>query len=171
MARTAVIILLSLPSTILADCRHFFVQKQVAVVQQQVVIPAIAVSPYIYQAGRDIEADALAAKVAALVTPAVVQQLRTQPLTQSQTSPLPPPAPVAAPPSALSQHCSKCHSGALPKAGITFDGVTLLECRHVTAALRALASDKMPKDHKVPPEVKGALMEELLSLERKEELP
>lgn len=156
MARAVLIaaLLAALGTPALADCRQFFVQKHV--VQQVQVIQAVAVSPYLYQAGRDIEADALAAKVAALVT----QQLRAQPLVQQQTAPA----------SVIAQHCAKCHSGATPKAGITLDGSTELLCSQITASLRAIAADKMPKDHKIDPAVKGAIMQELLNLERKDEL-
>lgn len=137
-----------------ANCHQFFQKVQVVQQVQKVIVPAVAVSPYIYQAGRDIEADALAAKVAALVT----QQLLAQPLTQPQTAPA----------SAIAQHCAKCHSGATPKGGLTLDGVTPLLCSQITASLRQIASDEMPKDHKLPPELKGQIMSELLALERKE---
>jgi uncharacterized membrane protein len=154
-----ILALLVLADKAKADCRHFFVQKQVVVpVYQQVVYPAVAVSPYIYQAGRDIEADALAEKVARLVA----QKLTAASVQQQQKE---------APKSALVQHCSSCHAVAAPPKGVLIDGTTQMLSSQITSSLRAIRDEKMPKDHKVPPEVKAALMEELLSLERKEELP
>lgn len=84
--------------------------------------------------------------------------------------PQPDPAPAGVNPSqnpnsALVQHCKKCHSGAAPKAGIVFDGITDLKCAQVTAALRQIAANKMPKDHQIDNLAKGALMQELLNLE------
>lgn len=147
---------------VLGDCRQFFV-KQVVVAQP--VVQAVAVSPYIYQAGRDIEADALAAKVAALVAPKIVEQLKAAGGTAAQ----PLAAPVVQP--LVAQHCAKCHSGAAPKAGLVLDGTTPLLCSQITASLRQLAADKMPQDHQIAPSVKGAIMQELLDLERKEPMP
>lgn len=132
-------------------CHQFFVQKQVAY-----VAPVYA-APVYYQAGKDIEAEALAEKVARLAVPKIIAQLSTAQVKQQTT-----------PQSAISQHCSKCHSGAAPKAGLVLDGVTELACSQITKSLRALASEEMPKDHKISPEVKGAIMQELLDLERKE---
>jgi hypothetical protein len=137
-------------------CRQFFYQPAYVQQVQQVVYPAVSVSPYIYQAGRDIEADALAAKVARLVVPQIVQQLRMTGLTQQQ----------ALPNSIASQRCAKCHSGAAPKAGLLLDGTTALLPHQITATIRAVRDDKMPKGG--PPltaEQKGLLLEELLSLE------
>lgn len=142
-----------------STCGQFFANHH-AVVAQQVIVPAVAVSPYIYQAGRDVEAEALAAKVAKLVVGQLRAELRTG-STQQQSTPA----------SALAQHCAKCHSGAAPKAGVVFDGVTYLACNQVTAALRAIRDETMPKDHKVSAEVKGQLMEELLNLESPADRP
>lgn len=130
-------------------CRQFFVQKQVAY-----VAPVYA-APIYYQAGLSIEQDALAEKVACLVT----QKLAANQTLQQQ-------APRA---SAVTQHCAKCHSGATPKGDFVFDGSSPLFSQHITAALRAIASDKMPKDKKLTPEQKGALMQELLDLEAQEQ--
>jgi hypothetical protein len=76
----------------------------------------------------------------------------------------------AAPPSALAQHCAKCHSGPTPEAGLTYDG-TALECWQVTSALRQIAKRAMPKDHQLTPDVKGQIMQELLDLESRSPLP
>ncbi len=128
-------------------CNQFFVQKQYA---QAVVAYAAPVVQY--YAGQDIQAEALAEKVARLVDKKL--ELR---LSQSQQ--------VKAPPQTmLAQHCSKCHSGATPKAGLTYDGITPLPSELAIAALVAIKDESMPKDHKIDPAVKGQLMEELLSL-------
>lgn len=134
------------------NCGHFFVKQQVA------YVAPIYAAPVYYQAGKDIEAEALAEKVARLVAPKIAAQLKAGNVPQQQT----------ASQSMLAQHCAKCHSGATPKANTVYDGVTELACFQVTAALRSIRDESMPKDHKISPEVKGAIMEELLNLERKE---
>lgn len=128
-------------------CGQFFYKQQV------VAVAPVYAAPVYYQAGRDIESEAIAAKVAKLVIGQLRAELRTpqQQVTRST--------------SAIAQHCAKCHSGAAPKAGITYDGATGLECFQVTSALRAIANESMPKDHKLTPEQKGQLMQELLDLE------
>lgn len=134
-----------------ADCRHFFVKKQ-AVVVQQVAVPVAVYPPVYYSAGGDIQAEALAEKVARLVEGKLA-------LRQQQTLPVPA--------TMLAQKCAKCHSGAQPKGGIAFDG-SPLACHQITAAIRAVAADKMPKGGPfLTPEQKGQLLEELLSLEQK----
>lgn len=139
-----------------SDCHQFFYRK--AVVQQVVAYAA----PVYYQAGVSIENDALAAKVAKIVVSQLRAELKAAPLPQQQ---------VAQTQSAVAQHCAKCHSGATPKAGIVYDGQTSLDCWQVTSALRAIRDNTMPKDHKIAPEVKGALMEELLNLEQAADRP
>ena len=133
-------------------CNHFFKQQVVA------VAPVYA-APIYYQAGRDIEADAIAAKVAKIVIGQMRAELNAP---QKQTAPQR---------SAISQHCAKCHSGPTPKAGIVYDGATSLACVQVTAALRSIAKEEMPKDHKLTPEQKGAVMQELLDLEQPADKP
>lgn len=41
--------------------------------------------------------------------------------------------------------CAKCHSGANAKAGLVFDGETLLDCDTILAGIAAVKSGKMPK--------------------------
>ncbi len=150
----AALAVLLIASTAQADCRQFFVAKhhRVAVVQQ---IVAPYYPPVYYSAGQDVQAEALAAKVAALVEKKLA-------LRQEQNTP-------PAPQSILAQKCAKCHSGATPKGGITLDGSTELLCRQITASIRAVSTDHMPKGGPaLTPEQKGAVLEELLSLERKE---
>ncbi len=136
-------------------CHQFFVQKQVAY-----VAPVYA-APVYYQAGVGVEQDALAVKVAKIVVGQLRAELKAGPVQQQ----------VAAHQSAIAQHCSKCHSGATPKAGIVYDGQTSLDCWQVTSALRSIRDGAMPKDHKIAPEVKGQLMEELLNLEQAADRP
>lgn len=130
-----------------SPCNQFFHR-------QQVVVAPVYAAPIYYQAGRDIESEAIAAKVAKIV----IGQLRAE-LNAPQRQ-------TAAKQSAIAQHCGKCHSGATPKAGIVYDGATFLACVQVTAALRSIAREEMPKDHKLTPEQKGAVMQELLDLEQ-----
>lgn len=139
-----------------ADCRQFFraqVFHQQAIIAQPVVL---------YQAGRDVELDALAERVAQRIEARLSQRA---PAGDKQSIQAPLTEPPAAPALAMAQHCAKCHSGAKPKAQLVFDGETQLECWHITKALRAIRDDKMPKDHGLTPEQKGQIMEELLSLE------
>lgn len=132
------------------NCQPFFYKQAVVA-----VAPAY-VAPVYYQAGIGIENDALAAKVAKIVVGQLRAELKAG--SQQQTAP-------GASKSAIAQHCSKCHSGAAPKGGIVLDGVTDLACSQITASLRAIADESMPKDHKIAAEVKGQLMQELLALE------
>jgi hypothetical protein len=147
-AAIAFVIVMAAPAHA-GNCQPFFVKHHAVAV----VAPVYA-APVYYQAGAGIENDALAAKVAKIVVGQLRAELKAG--TQQQT---------ASPKSAIAQHCSKCHSGAAPKAGIVFDGVTQLACSQITAALRSIADESMPKDHKVAAEVKGQIMQELLALE------
>jgi hypothetical protein len=144
------------------NCHQFFYPQQV------VAVAPVFAAPVYYQAGRDIEAEALAEKVARLVAPKVAEHLK---LASSQVR-----AAVAAETSgggsastqsALAQHCAKCHSGAAPKANAVFDGSTPIRCEQAIAALKSIRDGSMPKDHQVPADIKGQLMEELLALSGK----
>lgn len=132
-----------------SNCRQFFHQQ----VQQVVAVQAYA--PVYYAAGAGIEQDALAAKITRQVVAQLRQEFTTGGLKQQQTSNQ----------SAIAIHCGKCHSGPAPKAQVTYDGVTALACFQVTAAIRAISTDHMPKDHKLTPDQKGQLLQELLDLE------
>lgn len=150
MAKALALIALLIPSIAHAgNCGHFFAVKQV------VAVAPVYAAPIYYQAGVGIEQDALAAKVARIVVGQLRAELNApQQIRQQQTRP-----------SALAQHCAKCHSGANPKAGVVLDGSTGIACFQITAALRAISTDTMPKDHKLTPDQKGAVMQELLDLE------
>lgn len=130
-------------------CNQFFAAKQYAYVAPVYAAPVVQ-----YYAGQDIQAEALAEKVARLVDKKLELRLASR---QQQVA--------AKPQSMLAQHCAKCHSGATPKASLTYDGLTAIPPELVVAALRAIKDESMPKDHKIDPGVKGALMEELLSLD------
>lgn len=170
------------------NCHQFFAQQQV--VYQPYYQPQVY-----YAVGQDLQIEAL---VERKVQQIMAEKLR-QPVQgkeqgkdwkqslQQQDADLPAPAPPAPVPddttvpaplapaqnpnSALVQHCKKCHSGAKPKVGLVLDGLTKLKCSQITAALRALRDDLMPKDHAVDGAVKGQLMEELLALEVREPKP
>ena len=157
-----------------ADCRQFF--RQQVVYQQQAYIAQPVV---LYQAGRDVELDALAERLVQRLEQRLTQKqsVSRQPIQKNSAVQAPSQSPDAqsmespsAPTLAMAQQCAKCHSGATPKAGMIFDGETALLCSQITKALRAIASDKMPKDHALTPDQKGAVMEELLALEHREEV-
>lgn len=160
MARTLIIILACVAAFVLGDiaqagnCHHFFQQ-------QAIVAPVIAQPVVLYQAGRDVELDALAEKVAQRLE----QRLQ---LRQQQSTPAQQPLTQANTQSAMVTHCAKCHSGATPKGGIVYDGQTNLTGDQIVEALKSVLDGSMPKDHKLPDESKGPLMEALLSLHKKE---
>lgn len=132
-----------------ADCRQFFTY------QKTYAAPVVTYTqPLVYyQAGRDIEAEAIAAKVAKIVVGQLRQEINA-------------PAKQQAPSSALAQACARCHSGANPKGGVTIDGNTAMDCHSVLQAIRLVAADKMPPNQKLAPEQKGRLLDELLLLEQ-----
>lgn len=149
------------------ECHHFFQPvKAVQVVQhhaaQAVVAPVIYPQIY-YQAGANIEAEAIAEK-AALRALAKFTAYQQQAAVRPQVA-IPPPVPAAE--NIVAEKCGKCHSGAAPKAGLTLDGLTGLPCDAITASLRAIKDDRMPKGGGLSPEEKGLLMEALLALESK----
>ncbi len=160
MARTALaIFVVLLPSVADADCRQFFVaHKQVAYVAP-VVYPQV-----VYQVGRDIEADALAAKALKAAIPQIVAEVRAQ---LNAPGAAPSRQAIQAPrTSVLAQHCAKCHSGANPKAGMVFDGVTAVGGDPGMDALREISEGRMPKDHKLSPDLFAPIMQELLDLHK-----
>jgi len=137
-----------------SPCNQFFSYKQ-AYVAHANLAPAYLAAPVVqYYAGQDIQAEALAEKVARLVDKKLELRLQQR---QQQVQ--------AKPQSMLAQHCAKCHSGATPKASLTYDGLTPIPPDMVVAALRAIKDEAMPKDHKIDAAVKGQIMEELLSLD------
>lgn len=157
-----------------ADCRAFFYKKQV-VQQVAYVAPVYYAQPYYaplayYAAGADIQSEAQAEKIARLAVPKILAQLQA-PLKQQVKAPiarpLPQPELPTHPVSILATKCAKCHSGAAPKKGITIDGKTAMFCDQITASIRMIRDDLMPKDGPpLTPDEKGQALEELLALER-----
>lgn len=148
----AIIILLGVAGIATArNCHQFFAQP---VVVQQAYVP-----PVYYSVGQDLQTEALAEKVAALVERKLA--LRAALKTERET----------APQTALAQNCARCHSGENAKGGLVFDGVSQLPCSTITKALRAIADGRMPKGKVIDGATKGALMQELLDSEPKEALP
>lgn len=144
----ALIILLGIAGIATArNCHHFFAQP--VAVQQVVAYPQVY-----YSVGQDLQTEALAEKVAAMVE----KKLALRAAIKSE--------PEAVPSKYLAQNCGKCHSGPNAKAGLVYDG-SPLKCSDVTKALRAIAADKMPKGVKIDVATKGGLMDELLELEVK----
>ena len=149
--KTALTILLTLLAGVAhaGNCKQFFVQPV-----QQVVYPQAY-----YAVGQDLQLEALAERIALRVEQKLALRASVkQAVTEPQTQPLPAQ-------SALAQNCAKCHSGPTPKGNVRYDG-GLLTCHDITRALRAIASNKMPKGHVIDGAVKGRLMQELLDLER-----
>lgn len=159
MVRAVIISLAALvafpASSFAGNCHQFFAHHQQVAYVAPVVYPQVY-----YAAGRDIEAEALAAKVARLVTAQLRAELTAAPNGLGH--------PAAIRQSSLAQHCARCHSGPNPKGGVTIDGATPLSCEQILAAIRAVANDTMPKGlaQKLTPQVKGALLDELLAAEQ-----
>ena len=147
-------------------CQQFF-QKQVVV--QQAVVPFVQPQIY-YGVGQDLQTEALAERVAILLerklasrSAAGVEYSRP-PKANVPDVQLPDPIDVK-PSTAMATHCAKCHNETIKKGGHVYDGITELRCSDITAAIRQIAANKMPKDHAIDPATKGQLMEELLNLE------
>lgn len=69
---------------------------------------------------------------------------------------------------ALREHCGKCHGTQLtsPKGERFFDSGFNLTADAAWDALDAVADGTMPKDHKLTPEQKGAVLDELRTLRK-----
>lgn len=148
----ALIILLGIAGIATArNCHQFFAA-------QAVVQPVYAAPQVYYSVGADLQTEALAEKVAALVE----KKLALRAAVKAE--------PVVSPSSALATNCGKCHSGPNAKAGLVYDG-SPLKCSDITKALRAIAADRMPKGSKIDGAAKGALMQELLDAEAKPPAP
>lgn len=114
----AVIAALCLPAVASAGhCKQFFHHQQVVAVQ---AVPYVS-----YSVGDNIRLEALAEKVAAIVT----QKLQAAPPALAQT----------APQSILAQRCAKCHGPSDPKGGHVIDGVTAIDCNVFRRSMEMLA--------------------------------
>lgn len=154
-----VVLLFNVSDAAKHQCGQFFVKQQV--VQHHGYIQQQLIQPYVYyQAGRDIELDAIAEKL--LKRLELKMQAQQQQVPQQTEQPQ---QAVEAGVSVMKQHCGSCHSGATPKGGLVYDGVSQLEAWQITAALRSMRDDSMPKDHALEPADKGSIMNELLNLE------
>lgn len=135
-----------------SGCKQFFVQKKAVAI----VAPVYA-APVYYQAGRDIEAEALAEKVARLVAPKIAAQLQApqgQPVRQQVTA------------SAFAK-CIRCHG---QDSSVVLDGSAKVSC-FTYARWGQIAGQgvNVPPEMKklvesLTPEEKGAVADAMLSL-------
>lgn len=161
------------------DCLSLYRQR--VVVQQAYVAPVVAqyyaAPAYLqYAVGNDIQADAVAEKIAQRLVPKLqamlaVPQSQVAPHAQASTVPF------------LSAKCAKCHSGPEPKGGVTLDGSQPVDDGTFRRIVAMLGTGKgIPKAMagvmaNLQPADKGAITEELLGLELleavrpKDELP
>lgn len=157
MAKTALTLLalLSLAIPAHGDCRHFFVKRQVVV--QQVAVPVFVQPPVYYAAGQDLQAEALAEKVARLVEQklSVRQQNHQQP-------PLVKPGTFA--------KCASCHAGANPAGGLVLDGETPIDCRayfrwgQIAGQGKDVPERMQALIQSMTPDQKGAINDAMLNL-------
>lgn len=86
--------------------------------------------------------------------------------TPSQPEIVPPPAPRPA--SVIAAKCAQCHGLNLtePKGSVFLDAGHQLDCSVVVKALKLIKAGKMPKDGSLTDQEKGAIFDELLSLEK-----
>lgn len=102
-----------------AGCKQFF--------HHQAVVAPVVVQPVYYSVGDNIRLEALAEKVAAIVT----QKLQAAPPALAQT----------APQSILAARCSRCHSGPDAKGGHVIDGTTPIDCDTFRRTMEMLSGE------------------------------
>lgn len=146
-----------------ADARgcHQFFHHKVA------VVAPVVVQPVYYSVGDNIRLEALAEKVAAIVT----QKLQAAP----QTLPLQAPAVQ----SILAAKCARCHSGPQAKGGHVIDGVTPMSCELKVRSLEMLSGEGDPPPAAMVPVIKaiqaeqqqGDLMQAMLRLQADKSKP
>lgn len=102
-----------------AGCKQFFHHKA--------VVAPVVVQPVYYSVGDNIRLEALAEKVAAIVT----QKLQAAPQSLPQT----------APQSILTARCAKCHSGPDAKGGHVIDGVSPIDCETFRRSMEMLSGE------------------------------
>lgn len=78
------------------------------------------------------------------------------------TEEIPPAAPTSK--SLVTQTCAKCHSGATPKAQLSFTQDTFLSLDQFKKARNAVLSGEMPKGQKLTEEEKALVVSELSTL-------
>jgi cytochrome c553 len=149
MARYIALALTLLASTAHADCHQFFSYRQAY------VAPVVAyAAPVYYQAGRDLEAEALADKVARLVT---------QKLEARLTAPQAVRAKAAA--GAFSK-CIRCHG---PESSVVLDGSAKVDCWTLARWVQMGRGENVPPEMKkllesMSPEEKGRIADGMLDL-------
>jgi hypothetical protein len=147
-----------------------YVQK--VVVQPQYVAVPIVQNVY-YQVGSALQLDAIVdARVRAQLQAMQAQQ--QAPATAPATHPTTPPPDTGSTANVFVANCSKCHTGTTPKGGLTLDGITPIPPESGFEILRRLqlpVEDKehMPPQVDLPPADKGRVLQELLTLTRKQE--
>ncbi len=132
-------------------------------------VPVAQVAPYYYsyQAtaalsatsdSSDAAIDAIAAKVVAKL-----RQVEPHIGASAESAALTPPRPRASAAVMLvGQKCAVCHSGAAPKANLSLESISGLDCQTRLKAVRAVLSEKMPKGGpRLSPEEAGRILEEL----------
>jgi hypothetical protein len=70
--------------------------------------------------------------------------------------------------SLLTQHCSACHSGAAPKAGLSLESIDTVALANRLRAVRAVASGRMPKGESLSADEIRALIQELTDPNRRD---
>lgn len=149
--RVTFALLVMLPAVATAGhCKAFFHHKQVAVV-------APVYQPVYYSVGDNVRLEALAEKVAAIVT----QKLQAAPTLQQTAAPQP----------ILAAKCARCHSGESAKGGHVIDGSAAIDCDTFRRTMEMLSGNGAP-----PPagmqavlaglkdEDKAAIMDSMLKL-------
>jgi hypothetical protein len=130
-------------------------------------VPVAQVAPYYYSyqatAGSAVS-DSSDAVIAAKVVSKLRQGAAPAALSESSPSAARAPSATPAPPQAtlVSQKCAICHSGSAPKANLSLENISRLDCVARLKAVRAVLTEKMPKGGpRLTPEEAGKILEEL----------
>jgi hypothetical protein len=150
IATAVALILCAICSTAHADCRQFFVQRHVY------VAPVVAyAAPVYYQAGRDLEAEALADKVTKLVTAKLEAKLTAPQAVRAKAS------------AGAFSKCVRCHGEG---ASVVLDGSAKVTCFTYArwGQIAGQGKDVPPEMKKLidslTPEEKGAVADAMLNL-------
>lgn len=154
------------PQAHAANCGQFFVkQHYVAPVYAAYVQPQVY-----YQAGRDLELRAAVREALRAELPQALTQAMTAPNGQQQVNQQR--QPQANGSSVFVAKCSRCHSNANPKGGVTLDGQTaILPDQFVRIAGMLGENIDVPPEMKrvvdsLTPAEKGGILSEMISLSR-----
>jgi cytochrome c553 len=150
MARYIALALTLLASTAHADCHQFFSYRQAY------VAPVVAYAvPIYYQAGRDLEAEALADKVARLVTQKLEARLTAPQAVRAKAS------------AGAFSKCVRCHG---PESSVVLDGSAKVDCWTLARWVQISGQGvNVPPEMKklvdsLSPQEKGAVADEMLNL-------